>query len=154
MVSTGSRLLTVLSFNFLLVVEQLSIFYCIQNVFCLQRLACCVRYGWSWVRASNIHQCLWTRLQVCRSKRLGCHVDLYTVSRCHTRRESENHTSEKACKGSTLALKARTDITRSPKQGCQWLTKRTYALQKFLCKKLYSVSKEEIYFFIMHTSLK
>ena len=36
-----------------------------------------------------------------------------------TRGESEDHTSEKACKGSALALKLREDITRSPKQGYQ-----------------------------------
>ena len=42
---------------------------------------------------------------------------LYIVSRCRTRGESEDHTSEKARKGSTLALKPRADVTRSPKQG-------------------------------------
>ena len=53
-------------------------------------------------------------------KRLSCHADLYTVSRCHTRGESEDHTGKKVWKGSTLALKLRADITRSPKQGYQW----------------------------------
>ena len=39
----------------------------------------------------------------------------------HTTGESEDHTSEKTCKKrSTLALKLRTDLTRSPKQGYQW----------------------------------
>ena len=47
------------------------------------------------------------------------HADLYTVSRCHARGESEDHTGEKACKGSTLAWKLRANITRSPKQGYQ-----------------------------------
>ena len=51
--------------------------------------ACCVRHGRSWVRAPNFHQCLRTHLQVCGSKRLGCHADLYTVGRCCTRGESE-----------------------------------------------------------------
>ena len=41
--------------------------------------------GRSWVRA----QCLRTHLQVRGSKRLGCHADLYRVSRCHTRGESK-----------------------------------------------------------------
>ena len=60
----------------------------------------------------NLHQCLWTRLQVCGSKMLSCHADLYTVSRCHTRGKSEDHTSEKVTKkGSTLAFKPRADIT-------------------------------------------
>ena len=40
----------------------------------------------------------WTRLQVCGSKRISCNADLYTVSRCCTRGESEDHTSKKACK--------------------------------------------------------
>ena len=81
----------------------------------------CLPHRWLWVRAPNLHQCLWTHLQVCESKRLGCHADLYTVSRCHTRGESEDHTSGKACKkGSILALKPRADITRSPKQGYRW----------------------------------
>ena len=62
-------------------------------------------------------------------------TDLYTVSRCRTRGESEDHTSEKARKGSTLALKPRADVTRSPKQGISGPTKRTYVLKKFLKKK-------------------
>ena len=44
----------------------------------------------------------------------------YTVSRCHNRGESEDHSSEKGYKGSTLALKPRADVTRGPKQGYQW----------------------------------
>ena len=67
----------------------------------------------------NLHQCLWTRLQVCGLKRLGHHADLYTVSRCRPRGESENQ-RENASKGSTLTLKPRADVTRSPKQGHQW----------------------------------
>ena len=51
--------------------------------------------------------------------------NLYTVSRCLTRGESEDHTSKKACKKqSTLALKPRADVTRSPKQGYQWPHKK------------------------------
>ena len=41
----------------------------------------------------------------------------HRISRCPTGGESEDHTGEKACKGSTLALKPGTDVTRSPKQG-------------------------------------
>ena len=47
----------------------------------LRHRACCVQHGWSWVQAPNLHQCLGTDLQVCGSKRLSCHADLYTVSR-------------------------------------------------------------------------
>ena len=38
-------------------------------------------------------------------------------------------------KGIYLALKPRTDVTRSPKQGYQWPMKRTYVLQKFKKEK-------------------
>ena len=100
----------------------------------IQCHACYVQQGWSWVWAPNLCQCLLTCLQVCGSKRLGCHADLYTVSRCHTRGESEDYISEEACKkGSILALKPRADITRSRKQGYQW--------PKFANKKV-SVSQE------------
>ena len=45
----------------------------------------------------SIHQCLWTCLQVCGLKRLGCYADHYTPSRCCTRGESEDHTGKQAC---------------------------------------------------------
>ena len=60
------------------------------------------------------------------SKRLGCHADLYTVSRCHTRGESENHTGKKARKGSTLhgfetqgrcQQKSKTGVSVAPQKG-------------------------------------
>ena len=79
----------------------------------------------------NLHQYLQTDLQVHGSERLSCHTDLYTISRCHTRGESEDHTSEKACKESTLALKPRADITRSPKQGYQWPHEKNLCPQIF-----------------------
>ena len=66
----------------------------------------------------NPHQCLWTHLQVCGSKRLCCQPDF---SRCRNKGESEDHTGMKTGKkGSTLALKPRAAVTRSPKQGYQW----------------------------------
>ena len=69
----------------------------------------------------SLHQCLQTCLLVCRAKRLSYHADLHIVSRCCTRGESKDHTGKKVSKkGSTLALKPRADITRSPKQGYQW----------------------------------
>ena len=59
-------------------------------------------------------------------------------SRCHTRGESGEFI---ACRyqsvqmrETTLDLKPKADITRSQKQGYQWLTKRTYVLQNFLKK--------------------
>ena len=87
--------------------------------------ACCVRHGRSWVWAPNLHQCLRIHLQVCASKRLGCHADLYTVSRCHIRDESEDHTSEKACKGIHHSFetqgrchqKSKTGVSVAPQKG-------------------------------------
>ena len=73
-----------------------------------------------------------TSTQVHGSKRLGCHADHYTVSRCHTGDESEDLTSEKACEGSTLTLKPRADITRSPKQGYQWPHKKNLCPPNFI----------------------
>ena len=67
-------------------------------------------------------------VQVCGPKRLSCYADLYTVSRCHTRGESEDHTSEKTCKGS---LKPRADLTRIPKQGYQWPHEKGSCPSKF-----------------------
>ena len=90
----------------------------------LQHRACCMRHGWSWVRAPNLHQCLHTRLKVCGLKRLGCHVDLCTVSRCCTRGESQEFIAcrrqKHASEGSNLALKPRGYVTRSPRLGYQW----------------------------------
>ena len=87
-------------------------------------LQCRAYYVWhrrSWVHALNLHQCLQKCLQVCGSKRLGCHADLYTVGRCHTRVDSEESVlcrwESMQARESTLALKPRADIIRSPKQG-------------------------------------
>ena len=64
----------------------------------IQYHACCMQHGQSLVQAPNLYQCLQMHLQVCGSKRLSCHANLYIVNRCHTRSESEAHTSEKVCK--------------------------------------------------------
>ena len=65
-----------------------------------------------------------------------CDTDLHTVSRCHTRGESEDHTNEKAWKkGSTLALKSREDITISPQQPYQWTHERDLCPVNFFFKK-------------------
>ena len=40
----------------------------------IQCHACCLRQRQSWVWALNLHQCFWTCLQVCGSKRLSCHA--------------------------------------------------------------------------------
>ena len=77
-------------------------------------------------------------------KRLGCHADPYTVSRVHTRGESEDHTGKNTCKGSTLALKPRADITRS--SGFSGPTKRTYVPSKNVKKNITVKSANLIYF--------
>ena len=76
-------------------------------------------------------QCLWTHRQVCGSKRHCCHADLHTVSTCHPRGESEDHTDEKACKnGSTLGLNPGQISPKVQNRGISGPTKRTYVLQK------------------------
>ena len=55
---------------------------------------------------------MWTHLQVNGSKGLGCHADLYAVSRCHTRGESEDHYRQESTQGTPiLTLKPRVDIS-------------------------------------------
>ena len=61
-----------------------------------------------------------TSTNACGHAMLGYHAHLCTVSRCCTRGESEDHTGEKAHRGSVLALKPRADITSIPKEGYQW----------------------------------
>ena len=84
----------------------------------------------------NLHQCLQTCLQVYGSKRLSCHADPNTVNRCHTRGESEEQCAgKKVWKISTLVLKPRADITRSPKQVYQWPHEKNVCPPKRFLKK-------------------
>ena len=74
----------------------------------------------SWLTPTNA----W--LQVCVRDRLGSHTACQEVDSCHTRGESKGmcntYASTMHNQGIiTLTLKSRGDITRSPKQGCQWL---------------------------------
>ena len=64
-------------------------------------------------------------------KKLGCHADLYTVSRCRTRGESDNHTSGKARKRDPpwLCNPGQTS-PEVQNRGISGPTKRTYVLQK------------------------
>ena len=64
---------------------------------------------------------MFIHVQVCESKMLSCNAG-QEVSRRHTRGEFEDHagTHIEAGKGSTLDLKPRVDVTRSPKQVSQW----------------------------------
>ena len=67
---------------------------------------------------------------------IGCHAGYQNVSRYRTRGESEDHTSEKAHKGSTLDLKPKADVTRSPRQGYQWPHKKDLCHPKILNEKI------------------
>ena len=67
---------------------------------------------------------------------IGCHAGYQNVSRCRTRGESEDHTSEKTHKGSTLHLKPKADVTRSPRQGYQWPHKKDLCHPKILNEKI------------------
>ena len=71
--------------------------------------------------------------QQCRERKPGqpCRIHAYTVythtggkGRCRTRGESEGSVVHRRgsmqARESTLALKPRADVTRSPKQGYQW----------------------------------
>ena len=78
-------------------------------------------------------QCLRTDLKVCGSKRLCCHADLYTVSRYRTKGESEDNAREKARKGSTLALKLSSDVTRSPKSELSVGPRKILKKEKKMC---------------------
>ena len=66
------------------------------------------------VMGLNPYQCLGIYgLEVHGFKCLGYHADLYTLSRCRTRGESENHIDGKhTSKGSTLALKPGADVKK------------------------------------------
>ena len=95
----------------------------------------CSPHRWSWVRAPNLHQCLWICLQVCGSKRLGCHADLCTVSWHYTRGESWDYTSEKSNKGSTLVWTPKQTSPEVQNRGISGPTKRTYVLQNLQKKE-------------------
>ena len=70
------------------------------------------------VKGSNPHQCLWIHdLQVCGSKKASCCADLPFQSAGVTPEVNLRITqvTKHAIKGSTLALRPRADVTRSPK---------------------------------------
>ena len=69
------------------------------------------------------------------------------LSRCHTRGESEDHTSEKARKGSSQALKPSANVIRSPKQGNQWPYKKDLCPQKLKkkTKKIFFLPRRGMY---------
>ena len=101
-----------------------------------------------WVRAPNLHQCLRTCVKVRKSKRLSRHADLYTVGRCRTRGESEESVVRRQgstqARESTLALKPKADVTRSPKQGYQWPHEKDLCPPKIFLKKIVLCALDEI----------
>ena len=88
-------------------------------------------------RGFESDQCLWTHdlQQVDELKRCNRHAGHQEVSRCCTRGESEDHRGKHTSEGSTLALKPRADVTRSPKPGYQWPHKKDLCLSKYLKNK-------------------
>ena len=98
-------------------------------------------FVWQWKFYS--YRRLWVRAQpepppmlveVWKSKRLFCHADLYTVSRCYTRGEYEDHTGQRAPKNDPAWLWDPGQKSRN--RGISGPTKRSYVLQNFL-KKVY-----------------
>ena len=74
----------------------------------------------------------------------GCHADPYTVSRCHTRGESEDNSGKKAHKRDPPWLW--NPVQMSPEvqnRGISGPTKRTYVLQK-LKKKQHTTNHHKI----------
>ena len=63
---------------------------------------------------------------------------LYAVSRCRTRDESEDHTSEKACKGSTLPLNQGRTSPEVQNRSISGPMKRSYVLQSLKKEKLFN----------------
>ena len=55
----------------------------------------------------NLQKCLWTCLQVCGSKRLDCHADAHTLSRCtqgiHPGFETQGRCHQKSIAGVSVA---------------------------------------------------
>ena len=91
-------------------------------------------------------QCMW------EEPGQPCHIHAYTVytsfggkGRWHTRDESEESVVHRwgstQVRESTLALKPRADITRSPKQGYQWPHKKDLCATKILKKKSSKVTR-------------
>ena len=84
------------------------------------------------------HQCLWIGLQVCGLKRLHCHADHYTVSRCHHRGESEEYVTHRRENMQTRDLSWLWNPGQmSPEvqnRGISGSTKRTCVLQFFFLK--------------------
>ena len=79
-------------------------------------------------------------IQMSRNHAMGRHAGCQEVGRCHTRGESEDSVeARKRASDSTLALKPRADVTRSPKQGYQRPYKKDVCPPKNLILK--NVSK-------------
>ena len=107
----------------------------------LQHRACCVRHGRSSVGAPNPHQCLRTRL-VCGSKRLGCHADTYTVSRCRTRGESQEFIARRrknTSEGSTPGFETQGRRHQKSKTGVSVVPPKGLMSSKIFSKRRYKI---------------
>ena len=96
------------------------------------------RHAWSWARAPQISLCarsVWM-------KQLSCHTDCQEVSRGCTTGESEESIVHRwqsmQASESTLVLKPRTDVTRSPKHWVSFAPWKDRCHQNFFLEKLFS----------------
>ena len=74
-------------------------------------------------------------------KRLDWHADLYTVSRCHTRGESEDHKPESTQRNPPWLWNPEQTSPEVQNRGISGLMKRTYVLQKFFLKESFFLGK-------------
>ena len=101
----------------------------------------------------NLHQCLGTHLYVCGLKRLGCHVDLCTVNRCHTRGSHKWETMKGIHPGFETQgrrhQKSKTGVSVAPRKGLLsskiFLKKTLWHLTQM--KKVLSIHTERLNMF-------
>ena len=93
-------------------------------------------HGWSWVWSPNLHQCLWTCLQVCGLKRLDCHADLYSQQVSHQRWIWGSHMRENMQRDPPWLWNSGQTSPEVHNRGISGPRKRTCVLQKFFKKSL------------------
>ena len=106
-------------------------------------------HGRSWVWAPNLHQCLWRHLQVCDQKGSSAMLTFIQMAGVAPEVNAEESVVHRwgsmQVRESTLALKPKACITRSPNRGTSGPTKRTCVLQKFWKRKKKSETIHCIY---------
>ena len=94
-----------------------------------------IKKGFTLKWVATINACT----QVCGLKWLGCHAGCHEVSMYHAKGKSEESTAHRQwrmqARGSTLDLKPRADISRSPIERYQWPQKKDWCPPIFFKKK-------------------